>query len=95
MVDDVDPTDAKNELKYLSLPSHIDLVGAEVEMVSIERREEKMRNALVKIKDDYDFIIIDCSPSLGLITINALTAADSVIIPVQCEYFALEGLGSY
>lgn len=96
MVDDVAPKDAivKNDLKYLDvLPSHIDLVGAEVEMVSIERREEKMRTALRKIKDDYDFIIIDCSPSLGLITINALTAADSVIIPVQCEYFALEGLG--
>lgn len=75
------------------LPSHIDLVGAEVEMVSIEEREKKMRNALQPIQDDYDFILIDCSPSLGLITINAITAADSVIIPVQCEYFALEGLG--
>lgn len=96
MVDDVLPSETivKNELKYLNvLPSHIDLVGAEVEMVSIERREEKMREALNTIKKDYDFIIIDCSPSLGLITINALTAADSVIIPVQCEYFALEGLG--
>lgn len=96
MVDGADPRLAvvKNELKYLEvLPSHIDLVGAEVEMVSIERREEKMRDALARIKNDYDYIIIDCSPSLGLITINALTAADSVIIPVQCEYFALEGLG--
>jgi chromosome partitioning protein len=96
MVDGMDPHEAvvPNELKYLSvLPSHIDLVGAEVEMVNIERREEKMRDALVKIKDDFDFVIIDCSPSLGLITINSLTAADSVIIPVQCEYFALEGLG--
>src|SRR5690606_25919324 len=96
MVDGIHPKDARvsNELKYLDiLPSHIDLVGAEVEMVSIERREEKMREALGLIKDDYDYIIIDCSPSLGLITINALTAADSVIIPVQCEYFALEGLG--
>lgn len=96
MVDGINPQDAiaKNELKYLDvLPSHIDLVGAEVEMVSIERREEKMREALKRIQNDYDFIIIDCSPSLGLITINALTAADSVIIPVQCEYFALEGLG--
>lgn len=84
----------QNELKYLSvLPSHIDLVGAEVEMVNIEHREERMRDALNKIKDEYDFIIIDCSPSLGLITINSLTAADSLIIPVQCEYFALEGLG--
>ena len=84
----------QNDLKYLSiLPSHIDLVGAEVEMVNIEHREERMREALKKIKDEYDFIIIDCSPSLGLITINSLTAADSLIIPVQCEYFALEGLG--
>ena len=62
-------------------------------MVNLERREEKMRDALSGVKDDYDFVIIDCSPSLGLITINALTAADSVVIPVQCEYFALEGLG--
>jgi chromosome partitioning protein len=96
MVDDISPRDAivKTDLRYLDvLPSHIDLVGAEVEMVSIDRREEKMREALAGIKNDYDFIIIDCSPSLGLITINALTAADSVIIPVQCEYFALEGLG--
>jgi chromosome partitioning protein len=96
MVDGVNATDAiiKNELKFLDvLPSHIDLVGAEVEMVNIEHREEKMRNALAKVKDQYDFILIDCSPSLGLITINSLTAADSVIIPVQCEYFALEGLG--
>ena len=82
----------QNDLKYLSvLPSHIDLVGAEVEMVNIDHREERMREALKAIKDEYDFIIIDCSPSLGLITINSLTAADSLIIPVQCEYFALEG----
>ncbi len=97
MVDGVKAQDAivKNEqLKMLDImPSHIDLVGAEVEMVSIERREEKMREALKLIKNDYDYVIIDCSPSLGLITINALTAADSIIIPVQCEYFALEGLG--
>ncbi len=97
MIDGANPHDAvigNAMLNYLHvLPSHIDLVGAEVEMVSIERREEKMRDALQKIKNDYEFIIIDCSPSLGLITINALTAADSVIIPVQCEYFALEGLG--
>jgi chromosome partitioning protein len=96
MVDEVAPKDAivKNDLKFLDvLPSHIDLVGAEVEMVNIERREEKMREALKNVRDDYDFIIIDRSPSLGLITINALTAADAVIIPVQCEYFALEGLG--
>ncbi len=96
MVDGANIHDAivPNELKYLSvLPSHIDLVGAEVEMVNIDHREERMRDALKSIKDEYDFIIIDCSPSLGLITINSLTAADSLIIPVQCEYFALEGLG--
>jgi len=75
------------------LPAHIDLVGAEIEMINLPGREKKMRQVLAKIKDKYDFIIIDCSPSLGLITVNSLTAADSVIIPVQCEYFALEGLG--
>lgn len=75
------------------LPSHIDLVGAELEMINLPNREHKLKMALEKLKDKYDFIIIDCSPSLGLITVNALTAADSVIIPVQCEYFALEGLG--
>lgn len=81
-------------INYLDLlPSHIDLVGAEVEMVNLENREEKMKEALQEVKGKYDFVIIDCSPSLGLITINALTASDSVIIPVQCEYFALEGLG--
>lgn len=97
MVDGIQSKDAvvpNTEIKYLDIiPSHIDLVGAEVEMVSIEHREEKMRNALEQLRNEYDYIIIDCSPSLGLITINALTAADSVIIPVQCEYFALEGLG--
>lgn len=75
------------------IPSHIDLVAAEIELVDRENREYMMREALKSIKDDYDYIIIDCAPSLGLITINALTAADSVIIPIQCEYFALEGLG--
>lgn len=75
------------------LPAHIDLVGAEIEMINLHEREFKMRSVLNEVKDDYDFIIIDCSPSLGLITINALSAANSVIIPVQCEYFALEGLG--
>ena len=84
----------QNEIPFLHiLPSHINLVGAEVEMVNIEQREERMKSALQSIRDEFDFIVIDCSPSLGLITINALTAADSVIIPVQCEYFALEGLG--
>ncbi|MBL4651490.1 MAG: ParA family protein [Flavobacteriales bacterium] len=75
------------------LPAHIDLVGAEIEMINLPNREKMMRMTLGKIKDQYDYIIIDCSPSLGLITINSLTAADSVIVPVQCEYFALEGLG--
>lgn len=75
------------------LPSHIDLVGAELEMINMPNREFMLKMALDKIKDQYDFIVIDCSPSLGLITVNALSAADSVMIPVQCEYFALEGLG--
>ncbi|AJW62582.1 Sporulation initiation inhibitor protein Soj [Elizabethkingia miricola] len=75
------------------IPSHIDLVAAEIELVDKERREYMLKEALKEIKNDYDYIIIDCAPSLGLITINALTAADSVIIPIQCEYFALEGLG--
>ena len=84
----------ETDVEYLHvLPSHINLVGAEVEMVNLEKREEKMRNVLQEVQSDYDFILIDCAPSLGLITINALTAAQSVIIPVQCEYFALEGLG--
>lgn len=84
----------KTEIQALDLlPSHIDLVGAEVEMINLDKREERMKTALSPIKDDYEFIIIDCSPSLGLITVNALTASDSVIIPVQCEFFALEGLG--
>ena len=75
------------------IPSHINLVGAEIELLEIPDRESVMKNALAPIRDDYDYIIIDCAPSLGLITINSLTAADSVIIPVQPEFFALEGLG--
>ncbi len=75
------------------LPAHIDLVGAEIEIINLPSREHLMNNVLEKVKSNYDFIIIDCSPSLGLITVNALAASDSVIIPVQCEYFALEGLG--
>ncbi len=75
------------------LPSHINLVGAEIEMVSTDHREKVLKNAISKVKDLYDFIIIDCPPSLGLLTLNALTAADTVLIPVQCEYYALEGLG--
>jgi len=95
-VNDLNPRDAikATDTPYLDLlPAHIDLVGAEIEMINLNEREYKMKKMLAEIKDDYDFIIIDCSPSLGLITINALTASDSVIIPVQCEYFALEGLG--
>ena len=75
------------------LPTRIDLVGAEVELINEKGREHFLDRALAPVRDDYDFIIIDCSPSLGLITINALTASDSVIIPIQSEYFALEGLG--
>ena len=75
------------------IPSHINLVGAEIEMLESENRESVMKNAIAPIRNDYDFIIIDCSPSLGLITVNSLTAADSVMIPVQPEFFALEGLG--
>jgi len=75
------------------LPSNIDLVGAELEMLQFEHRESVMRGVLEKIQGAYDYIIIDCSPSLGLLTVNSLAAANSVIIPVQCEYFALEGLG--
>lgn len=75
------------------LPAHIDLVGAEIELIHVERREQRMKQVLNSIREQFDFIIIDCSPSLGLITVNALTASDSVLIPVQCEYFALEGLG--
>ena len=74
------------------VPSHIDLVGAEIEMLNFEQREKVISNMLAPVKDDYDYILIDCFPSLGLITVNSLTAANSVIIPVQCEYFALEGI---
>ncbi len=84
----------KSEIPYLDvIPSHIDLVGAEIEMINYPNRESVLKNILEPIRNDYEFIIIDCSPSLGLITVNALTAANSVCIPVQCEYFALEGLG--
>lgn len=75
------------------IPSHIDLVAAEIELVDKDQREYMLKTALEEVKDEYDFIIIDCAPSLGLITVNALTAADAVIIPIQCEYYALEGLG--
>jgi len=75
------------------IPAHIDLVAIEIELVDKPNREYMLKKALAKVRDDYDYIIIDCAPSLGLITLNALTAADSVIIPIQCEYYALEGLG--
>ena len=84
----------KSDVPFLDLiPSHIDLVGAEIEMINSPNRENVIKKVLNSISDDYDFIIIDCSPSLGLTTVNALVAANSVVIPVQCEFFALEGLG--
>ncbi|GAB4092221.1 ParA family protein [Flaviaesturariibacter terrae] len=84
----------KTEIPNLDLiPSHIDLVGAEIEMINYPNRENVLKALVQSVSDDYDFIVIDCSPSLGLITVNALTGADSVIVPVQCEFFALEGLG--
>ncbi|MCX6280665.1 MAG: AAA family ATPase [Bacteroidetes bacterium] len=96
IIDNIDPLSIiqNTSTPFLDLlPSHIDLVGAEIEMIQMPNREKVMKHVIEKVKSNYDFIIIDCSPSLGLITVNALTAADSVIIPVQCEYFALEGLG--
>lgn len=96
IIDDVHPQDIilNTETEGMDLiPSHIDLVGAEIEMLNMPNREHMMKHVIDKVKDNYDFVLIDCSPSLGLITVNALVAADSVMIPVQCEYFALEGLG--
>ena len=96
LINDVDPRDIiiTTESPNLDLlPSHIDLVGAEIELINMPSREYMLRGSLNQIKDDYDFVIIDCSPSLGLVTVNALAASASVIVPVQCEYFALEGLG--
>ncbi|MDA3890052.1 MAG: AAA family ATPase [Salinivirgaceae bacterium] len=96
LVDDANPVDnlLNTEIDGLDiLPSNINLVGAEIEMLELPNREKMMKMVLDKVRDKYDFVLIDCSPSLGLITVNALSAADSVIIPVQCEYFALEGLG--
>ena len=96
MVQDLNPTDAILDTKYnylQILPANIDLVGAEIEMIDLPNREKIMSRMLDKVKDSYDFVIIDCSPSLGLITTNALGASDSVMIPVQCEYVELEGLG--
>jgi chromosome partitioning protein len=96
LIDDVDAKKIilNSEINGLDLiPSSIDLVGAEIEMLNLPSREKALKKVVDRVKDGYDFVLIDCSPSLGLITVNALTAADSVIIPVQCEYFALEGLG--
>ncbi len=96
MVDDVSIEEIIEQTAYDYLdivPSHIDLVGAEVEMINQDDREERMKRAMQPVVEKYDFIIVDCSPSLGLITVNALTAAHSVIVPVQCEYYAMEGLG--
>ncbi len=84
----------ETDVPFMGLaPSHVRLTGAELEMVNIASREHRLKTSLGTIRDDYDFIIIDCPPSLGLLTLNALTAADSVLIPIQCEYYALEGLG--
>ena len=96
IVDGLPAADAVMEtaMPFLSVvPSHINLVGAEVELVETERREYRLKSALGGVRESFDFVIIDCPPSLGLLTLNALTAADSVLIPVQCEYYALEGLG--
>ncbi len=96
MVNDADPKTAiiSTDTPNLDiLPSHIDLVGAEVELVNRWRREYVIKDIIAKVKDDYDYIFLDCLPSLGVVTVNALTAADSVLVPVQCEFFALEGLG--
>lgn len=91
---DINDTIRDTELPYLDLvPAHINLVGAEIEMVDRNERERILLKSVESIRDKYDFVIIDCPPSLGLLTINALTASDSVMIPVQCEYYALEGLG--
>ena len=96
LIDEVNPAGIilNSEMEGMDLmPSSIDLVGAEIEMLNLPKREYLLKKVLDQVKDNYDFILIDCSPSLGLITVNSLTAADSVMIPVQCEYFALEGLG--
>jgi chromosome partitioning protein len=96
LIDEINPNDAilKTEMPFLDLlPSHINLVGAEIELVNAENRESALKNIISKINKNYDYIVIDCPPSLGLLTLNSLTAANSVLIPVQCEYYALDGLG--
>lgn len=91
---DINDSIRKTELEFLDLvPAHINLVGAEIEMIDRDERERILLKAVADVREKYDFVIIDCPPSLGLLTINALTASDSIVIPVQCEYFALEGLG--
>ena len=95
LVNDIDINDTvvKTDLKYLDvIPSHVRLVGAELEMVDAESRENILKSAFSKLTNSYQYVFIDCPPSLGLLTLNALTAADSVLIPIQCEYYALEGL---
>ena len=95
LINGIDPHTAVVQTSVENLyliPSHIDLVGAEIEMLNIDNRETLLKNILSQVRAEYDYILIDCSPSLGLITVNALTASDSVIIPVQCEFFALEGI---
>ncbi len=95
LIDNADVKEAIHDTEIETLkviPSHINLVGAEIEMLNMPNREKIMRNVLAPLKDDFDYILIDCSPSLGLITVNSLTASNSVIIPVQAEYFALEGI---
>ena len=95
LIDNIDVRTAicDTELENMKIiPSHIDLVGAEIEILNLPNREKILKNVLEQVKEDFDYIFVDCSPSLGLITLNALTAADSVIIPVQCEYYALEGI---
>lgn len=96
LVNDIDTKEAIYETETPNLhvlPSHIDLVGAEIELVMKPKREYVLKNILAQVRDDYDYIIVDCLPSLGIITLNALTACDTVLVPVQCEYFSLEGLG--
>lgn len=95
LINGIDPTTAilsTNTPNLYIIPSHIDLVGAEIEMLNIDNRENILKRVLAPLRNQFDYILIDCSPSLGLITINALTASDSIIIPVQCEFFALEGI---
>jgi len=97
LVDEINPRDAIVETEYKNLfvlPSNVDLAGAEIELSSLERREFRLKKAIDQIKDDFDYIFMDCPPSLGLLTINSLIAADSILIPIQCEYYALEGVSS-